>query len=114
MDKRKGFTLVELLVVIAIIALLMAILMPALSRVKRQARTSACLANLKQWSLMYYMYTEDNDGKFFSGMFNGAWDGNGNFWRKCMKPYSKDQKMWLCPNATLHRGSSKISYLASQ
>lgn len=114
MDKRRAFTLVELLVVIAIIALLMAILMPALSRVKRQAKASACLANLRQWSLMYYMYTEDNDGKFFSGMFNGAWEGNGNFWRKCMKPYSKDEKMWLCPNATLHRGSSKISHWASQ
>jgi prepilin-type N-terminal cleavage/methylation domain-containing protein/prepilin-type processing-associated H-X9-DG protein len=48
MHKPQGFTLIELFVVIAIIALLMAILMPALQRVKKQARTIACLANLKQ------------------------------------------------------------------
>jgi len=53
MSRRKGFTLIELLVVIAIIALLMAILMPALARVKEQARTVACLANLKQWNLIF-------------------------------------------------------------
>lgn len=51
MRKRNGFTLIELLVVIAIIAVLMAILMPALNRVKKQARAVACMANLNQWGL---------------------------------------------------------------
>jgi prepilin-type N-terminal cleavage/methylation domain-containing protein len=53
MLKRKDFTLIELSVVIAIIALLMAILMPALGRVRKQAKATACQANLHQWSLVW-------------------------------------------------------------
>jgi len=67
--------LIELLVVIAIIALLLAILMPALSRVKRQARTVACQALLKQWGAIWSMYCDDNNGHFSRGAcrrFRGA------------------------------------------
>ncbi len=64
MHRRKGFTLIELLVVIAIIALLMGILMPALSRVKKQARAVACQATLKQWGTIWSMYCDENDGRF--------------------------------------------------
>jgi len=59
----KGFTLIELLVVIAVIALLMAILMPALQRVKRQARAVVCQANLKQWGVLFASLAEDNEGR---------------------------------------------------
>ena len=62
MHKRRGFTLIELLVVIAIIALLMAILMPALQRVKKQARTVYCLNSLKQLGMAMTMYADDNGG----------------------------------------------------
>jgi prepilin-type N-terminal cleavage/methylation domain-containing protein len=103
--KQKAFTLIELLVVIAIIAILMSILMPSLQRVRKQARLSACLVSLKQWGLMFSLYCDDNNGYFFSGEFNGTRDGvgSGKFWRLCMKPYSKDPKMWLCPQATKSR-----------
>jgi prepilin-type N-terminal cleavage/methylation domain-containing protein len=67
MCKRSGFTLIELLVVIAIVALLMAILMPALQRVKKQAQAVACMSNIKQWSYCWHMYLEDSGGKFPSG-----------------------------------------------
>ena len=67
MRKEKGFTLIELLVVIAIIAMLMAILMPALQRVRRQARGVACLNKLKQWGLYFAMYAEDHNGRFMAG-----------------------------------------------
>lgn len=59
----KGFTLIELLVVIAIIALLLAILMPALGRAREQARATRCLANLKQIGLAMNLYANDNNYK---------------------------------------------------
>jgi len=59
-----GFTLIELLVVIAIIALLMAILMPALNRTKKQARMVACQAQLHQWGQIWLLYCQDNDRNF--------------------------------------------------
>jgi len=72
MHKRSGFTLIELLVVIAIIALLLAILMPALSRVKKQARTVTCMALLKQWGTIWSMYCDDNGGYFSNGFIRNA------------------------------------------
>jgi len=69
---HTGFTLIELLVVIAIIALLMAILLPALQRARRQARAVICRANLKQWGTVLALYTNDSDGRFPAGQMNAA------------------------------------------
>ena len=62
-----GFTLIELLVVIAIIALLMALLMPALERAREQGKRAMCLNNLKQLTLAWNLYADDNDGKLVNG-----------------------------------------------
>ena len=62
-----GFTLIELLVVIAIIAILMAILMPALNRAKEQGKRAACLSNVKQLTLAWNMYADENDDKIVNG-----------------------------------------------
>jgi prepilin-type N-terminal cleavage/methylation domain-containing protein/prepilin-type processing-associated H-X9-DG protein len=61
--RKKGFTLIELLVVIAIIALLMAMFLPTLQRVKKEAKAAACQANLRQWATTLALFVEDNEGR---------------------------------------------------
>ncbi len=62
--KKRAFTLIELLVVIAIIALLLAILVPALSKVKSVAKRLLCGTNMRQWGLALGVYASDNDNYF--------------------------------------------------
>jgi len=121
-----GFTLVELLVVIAIIAILMAILMPVLQRAREQGKRIVCLNNLKQLTLAWMLYADDNDGKIVNGA-GGIWRSNevpwvGKCWHnnyrsgalldpdiqieEIMKgalwPYCLNVKLYKCP--TGHRG----------
>jgi len=70
--RRPAFTLIELLVVISVIALLMAILMPALSRARKQAWFVECRSRLRTVGFAMVMYCEDNDGKIPGGP--GAWE----------------------------------------
>ncbi|MHC4070252.1 MAG: type II secretion system protein [Planctomycetota bacterium] len=99
---RGGFTLVELLVVIAIIALLMSILMPALARVKKQAKEVVCQSNLKQWGVIFSMYTGDYNGYFHEGWFVGA--APVRHWMTTLRSYyGNEQKLRFCPAATKPR-----------
>ena len=112
MSKRKGFTLIELLVVIAIIALLMSIMMPALSRVKKQARKVACTSQLKQWGLIWKFYCDDNDGYWLSGEGGGS----GRWWVEPMLQgrHKIDEKLRCCPSAAKSNMTNKIGSWAFQ
>jgi prepilin-type N-terminal cleavage/methylation domain-containing protein len=100
MRYKKAFTLIELLVVIAIIALLLSIIMPALNKVKQRARGIQCMSNMKQQSLIFTLYTNDNDGRYPE--HKNAWphfpkDSLSADTRIAFDPYVEDPYITICP-----------------
>ena len=93
----RGFTLIELLVVIAIIAILVALLLPVLTRAKVQANSTACKNHLHQMGLALKMYVEDNGAYPFYAQFTQT---NADYWFQVLEPYcplSWRQEAYHCP-----------------
>jgi len=96
----RAFTLIELLVVISIIALLMGILMPALARARKQARTVTCQALLKQWGPIWYVYCNDNNACFSSGNLENIGWRRGEWIIVLRSAYETKSEIVRCPMAT--------------
>ncbi|MCH7558600.1 MAG: type II secretion system protein [Planctomycetes bacterium] len=110
MRKRRGFTLIELLVVIAIIALLMAILMPSLQRVKKMAQATVCRSNVKQWGLIFRLYANDNEGKLPQSVAGGNLNDQEAYWIVATLSYYQDKKIRLCPSTKIVREMANRSH----
>lgn len=96
--QRRAFTLIELLVVISIIALLIAVLLPALSKARAAGRTSQCLSNIRQLNIAMMAYTTDNKGQ--TPAFNNS---TGYLWYSAIEVYADDNTdgsstdIMICP-----------------
>ena len=125
MGNNRAFTLIELLVVIAIIAILMGILMPALSAVREHGKRAVCLSHLRQLNLAWMQYAGDFDGKIPGADINfsstpdwwvhwpssGADESTQEEWYDAIRagqmyPYCKDLSLYRCSNAPKKYGLS--------
>ena len=138
--KKLGFTLIELLIVIAIIAILAAILFPVFAAAREKARMATCSSNLRQLSLSFLQYAQDNDeslpnlndngyvggaggicgadvGTHVSGTFYGTWywsagnlGGTGQMWMDTIYPYVKSTGVYVCPSFPISPNTGGLPY----
>ncbi len=103
--RSEGFTLIELLVVISVIAVLMAILMPAVNKARKSAQSAVCQAHLRQWGTVFFLYTTDNEGKFWTE--HNVWQTGveqGGWMPYLSRLYGDVDKFRLCPSASKLNG----------
>ncbi len=110
---KKAFTLIELLVVIAIIAILSALLLPALFKVREMARAAKCISNLRQIYIALELYANDYNGLYPYAAGTIDWNAtdltDGTYgWMQQLFPYSKNKGIYKCPSNEKCRG--KYSY----
>jgi len=96
--QTPAFTLIELLVVIGIIAVLIAILMPALKKAREQANRVSCMSNQRQVALAIFMYVQESKGKLPSVMKQAPPSAT---WSQQIQPILKNTKVLNCPSSEI-------------
>ena len=101
--KHAGFTLIELLVVVAVIAILAALLLPALNNAKASAKRTQCASNLRQIIFAAAIYADENEDRYPAQLADGlpvrAAGGTGRNYYDLLMPFVGNPTVWLCPSA---------------